>query len=101
MLGVMTIFRPEGPPEVRPLTATPELEELQKLVGGYLEAVPMWKRFRGKPCAAFCDEEGKLKEYPVNVAASAEWKRVAPLVGDVLVGTVVVLTGDSEFMDSL
>ena len=103
MQGTMLIYRPESAtPEKQTLTGPLELDALQKIIGGYLERVPMWQRFNGAECVALCDEEGKIKEKPVNVAATVEWQRAQSLpVDDVLVGTVVVLTGDDAFMQSL
>jgi Domain of unknown function (DUF3846) len=103
MKGTITIFRPDAViSEQRKLDAPPGLEVLHELVGGYIERVPLWPKYEGQPCVALCDEEGKLKNYPVNMAATQAWRRVAPaFTDDVLVGTVVVLTGDSEFMNAL
>lgn len=39
-----------------------ELEEMQKMVGGYIQAVYPWE----EPVALICDEEGLLKQYPFN-----------------------------------
>lgn len=46
-------------PEVREIDG--ELETMQKLVGGYIQMVPM-----GNGVDLVCDEEGKLKDYPLN-----------------------------------
>lgn len=60
-----------------------ELEELQELVGGYVEAV---RTKDGRRMAL--DEEGKFKDKPVNEKASEladifPWDRI---VGDAVVG---------------
>lgn len=52
------------------------LEELQKFVGGYIEAVPY-----ANP-VAYCNEEGRLNGLPTNVCASRRFKQ--ELVGDVI-----------------
>lgn len=109
MRGRMLIVRPEGARpsiEVRELSGPPPLADLQSLVGGYLEAVPHFCQLltpEGRTVAtAFCDEEGKLKGLPFNLLATAMWQASASgPTGDVLVGTVVIVTGDQELMTSL
>lgn len=57
------------------------LARLQELVGGYIEAVPV-----GKGHYVICDEEGKLKNKPLNIPATVMFGRdFDPFVGDVLV----------------
>lgn len=54
-----------------------ELEELQRIVGGYIECVP----FPGVPDAVLiCNEEGKLKELTPNIFFGS----------DVIRGTLIV-----------
>jgi len=54
--------------------------------GGYLEAIPM-----GEGHAAYIDEEGKLKNLPINPVASFLWyKRLRPM-DDFLVGDCVIV----------
>lgn len=53
-----------GLPEVRSVEAT--LESLQSLIGGYLQAV----NFGGRGLA-HADEDGKRKQLPVNLVATA------------------------------
>jgi len=107
MKGEALIYRPDGrQPERRDLTTSnPEslLPMLQTLVGGDIEAVPMWVSLPdGRACVAFCNEEGKLDELPFNPLATAAWYRAARQpMGDELVGTVVVVFGDEEFMEAL
>lgn len=61
------------------------LENLQKLVGGYIEAVTL------KPgLVILCNEEGKLRGLPFNMTIQGE-----PLVGDI----VVIGTEGEEFGD--
>jgi hypothetical protein len=61
------------------------LENLQKLVGGYIEAVTL------KPgLVILCNEEGKVRGLPFNMTIQGE-----PLVGDI----VVIGTEGEEFGD--
>lgn len=60
-----------------------ELEDLQKMLCGYIEAIP----HPGKDdCVILCNEDGKLQRLPFNM-----W-----IPGDYLVGTVIVLGIDGE-----
>lgn len=80
------------------ITAPPSLETLQEIVGGYIEAVPYFNSYGGEPCVAFCNEEGKLDGLPVNEVATAAWGEVLAKHGglfDLLVGDIVIVTGDA------
>jgi len=107
MKGYAHVYQPGEPaPLVVPFNAAPSLQFVQKHVGGYIEPVPFFITYRGQRCVAFCDEHGKRKGLAVNEAANALWAMCAvpspfALAGDVLVGPVVVLFGDKEFMASL
>lgn len=70
----------------------PTLDELQKWVGGYIEAVPYWEAHLGKPAVVYCNEEGKLDGLPLNQRATGLWWSVlGQPVDDVLVGDVVIV----------
>lgn len=104
---MMTIYADNRTPELEYLDAPPTFETLQAKVGGYIEAVPHWYSIPQDngppaPCAAFCNEEGKLNGLPLNVTATALWHRDAGgSTGDVLVGDVVLIWGDRELIDAL
>lgn len=78
------IRKPHEKPEVIDIDNT--LEALQKVVGGYIEAVGL-----GCSWVLLCDEEGKFKGYERNIK----------LDGDVVVGNVLFVQdgGDGEFTD--
>lgn len=87
-----TLYRVDGTQEeVRPLDGRAfSLEEMQTLVGGYIQIVKakepgMW---------IVCDEDGKVRNppKPINVVATASW--VGKDYGDPLVGTVLVGTAE-------
>lgn len=101
MAGIMTIIKADGGLEKKALDTAPKLEALQAAVGGYIEVVPYFDTYLGQKAVAYCNEDGKLKGLPVNEQATRFWgyalRPVMPLF-DVLVGDVVVLTGDEEFL---
>jgi len=107
MKGEAHVYRPgDSAPLVVRFDAAPPLEFLQEHITGYIEPVPFFTTYRGRRCVAFCDEEGKRKGLAFNDMANRLWAScdVPPpfeLVGDVLVGPVVILFGDSEFMAAL
>jgi hypothetical protein len=116
MRGSMILFRPGHEPELRELDRPPTLEELRDGVGGDLERVLYFETiaFAGTVlnCIAFCNEHGKQDHLPINEGATAAWERAVQRSGhelrdksgtlkDWLVGPVIVLFGDREFMDSL
>lgn len=103
----MHIFRPDKDmPEVREYYRPVTTDMLHEFIEpGYLETVPLFETYVGERCVAFCHEEGKLKDLPFNQAASLRWAAALGCtlseIGDHLVGTVVVITGDDEFMETI
>lgn len=128
MKGKALIYRPgQYEPETIDLTEAVTLEFLQKAVDGWIEKVPSFETIEiagaNTPCVVFCNEEGKLKRLPCNNAATIAWdrairqmldaagKRLYPTglwnyaeswaPADVLVGPVIVITGDDELMETV
>jgi hypothetical protein len=114
MRGTMLTYKPGSPhPIVHRLTAPPELQLLQAAVGdGYIEHVPYFEtiNWEGEDhiCVALCNEDGKRLQLAMNHTATDLWDRslqrnrkVASASPDYLVGSVVVLFGDPEFMEAL
>lgn len=65
------------------------------LDGGYLEGIG--GDFDGVRWSGYCDEEGKLKGLPMNVAATSFAQAVGwPVSGDVLCGPVVFVGPPDE-----
>lgn len=72
----------------------PELDQLQALVGGYIELIPGFHKleYNGKVYSrgqAFADEDGHRKRLTLNQRASIAWRKSAPLSRGQLVGPVV------------
>lgn len=89
----MTVLKVDGTVEVTEPDSV-SLEDVQKGVGGYIEAVPYFDVYEGEECQAWCDEEGKIKNYPMNEDATKLWYRIMGVRGgDYLVGDIVILTG--------
>lgn len=78
-------------------SGTSMLTQLQQIIGGYVETVPVGEG------TLYLDEEGKLKGQVMNLAANellaVAGTRLQP--GDVIVGTVVLLgPADDEGWDT-
>lgn len=102
MQGTMIKIAADGTRSDAPLTSPPELKVLQEGVGGWIEMVPGFEKFEGVSAVVFCNEEGKLNGLPVNMAASYFWyAALGRHAGDVLVGDVVIITGDDELLGEL
>lgn len=105
MKGTATIIKVDGTIEMHDYDGkVPDFKVLQGFVGGYIEMIPRFSTYQGKNCVAFCNEEGKLDGLEFNSAATQAWFQAMNVVsggGDFLVGNVVVLTGDKEFMRAL
>lgn len=90
-----TILNTKGKAET--FDGKPSLSDLQKAVGGCIETIPMFTSYRGKPCVAYCNEEGKLNGLPFNFEATELWVQNAVDNGamnvtDVLLGDIVTGT---------
>lgn len=117
MKGTALIYRPRQlEPEIMPMVRPPTLAALQQAVDGYIEVVPYFDRIEVEgervPCLAFCNEDGKGQQRPFNRAATDAWEKHLDTVGiplrdhsgnykDFLVGSVIVLYGDPEFLTAL
>lgn len=88
------------------------LADMQEAVGGPIETVPGFVCMRYKDeevfGTAFCNEEGKLDREPINDRATSIWeaslsREAGHLVSadDFLVGNVIFVWGDDEFMEAL
>jgi hypothetical protein len=117
MKGTIISIKPDGTQSTTEVDGSPRLEVLKAAIdGGYLEAVPGFDMFEHNgvlhDCCAFCDEEGKLKQFPINFDATMHWQIALRRAGhpglmtragfaDVLVGQIAVVFGDAEFMEAL
>lgn len=67
------------------------LEELQNLVGGYIERIAM-----PNGQAMYINEEGKLNDLPYNNRATTILKLHRLIPNDYIVGDVVILSNEEE-----
>ena len=84
---VRTVGIIESTTPTRPLT----LEQLQKMVGGYVEQVKV--QYEGRRLYACIDEEGKLKLKEPNVMATLMYRTANPGSNQIIVGDMVILDG--------
>jgi hypothetical protein len=109
MKGLAFIIPVSGPIREIELTEPVPLKLLQEAVGGYIEAVPYFSTYEGEPCVAFCNENGKLDGLSLNIRATEAWDigmggplaRGGRAMSDVLVGDVIIITGDVEMLEEL
>jgi len=120
--GVLYII-PADPKAIRErceITTPPTIEELRKIIGDYIgtvhgfTSIDVYGDGRSMPCVAFCNEDGKRLELPVNWLATGMWHDALVRKGsrfgvlaegggyeDHLVGVIVVISGNSRLMDEL
>jgi len=111
MLGFVEIFDVNDQTNSRLYRATHPLtlQRAQRIVGGYIEAIPNWVTYLHNDgqlydACALCNEDGKGMGLGVNRLATARWAQaigmpIHELVRrDVLVGNVVLIFGDKDFM---
>ncbi len=92
MEGLLRNFRTDGTVQHTKLHGRlPTLEELQAVVGGYIEMVPYIREDAGgRKIVCFANEEGLLKRLPKNPDL---------LFRGLIVGDVAVLSGDPEWWE--
>lgn len=115
MKGTALLYKPNiTTPEITEFDTPVDLEFLQKAVGGFIEIVPRFRiiEYNGetKDCIVFCNEDGKGMGLPINANATIMWENSLPPPGlrnpqgqyvDVLVGNILAVFGDDDFMESL
>ena len=69
----VTVIQPDGVVTVTEHADVP-LEMLQRAVGGFIQMVPHFTQYDGHPCEAYVNEEGRLKNMPLNAKATALWE---------------------------
>lgn len=89
--------------EGRVLTAQPTLDMLVFGVEGHIEIVPRFNKFGGRPCIAFCNEEGKMQGKRPNHLAQILWEEnVGRIINeDQLVGNIVIIVADAAFLRAM
>jgi hypothetical protein len=113
----MLIYNPnEKLAMIKPIASPPEVEDIRTILSGPLQLVPNFNNVlygdKTQTCIAYVNENGKLTNAAFNQAATAEWERALNrqsqslrrndgVIVDYLVGPVVVLFGDDEFMKEL
>jgi hypothetical protein len=103
MKGKLYILTNDKKREVRELDKPPTGDEIREILGGWMELVPRFNTYEKQPCIAYCDEEGKMKNLSHNYEATHAWSTSMKMSLhniDPLRGTIVVLTGDKEFMEA-
>lgn len=123
MKGRQYVITPGRKTVATPLNTPPTLQAMKDVVGGYIERVPMLDTYWAPEdkmtlsCVAYCNEDGKRFNLPHNMRATLDWDAAlraiegpdGPLyprgllrsdgrASDRLVGPVIVIVGDTEFM---
>lgn len=86
MAGKLVVIFPDGSRDEEDYTGRePEMEQLIKLVGGWVEQIPAMVRYDGRLCKCYADEEGLLKGLPVNHTASRLVRHHFQIVGRMVI----------------
>lgn len=102
MFGTMITICANGATEFAPLNRQVDLEKIQKVVGGWIKQIPFFDVIDGKPCIAFCNEDGQNLNLPLNTGATLLWYNAMEAANrfttETLVGDIVIFSGDEEFL---
>ena len=86
MSGKMLVIYPNGQTTEEDYSGDePPLESLQAHVQGYIEAIPGMVRYKDQLCVAYVNEEGLLRDLPVNHYASRLVRHDYRIVGNMVV----------------
>lgn len=69
----ITVIKPNGEKDSLTQPKSPDLKQLQGAVEGLIETVPHLVKFEGRNCEAYCNEEGRLHNLPLNPEATKVW----------------------------
>jgi len=83
-MGTATVYRLDGTTEL--LDHRPTLEESRKIIDGWIELIKV-----GRTTTLVVDEEGRIKDKPVNREITAMYGHCT--YGGYIVGDVIVLEG--------
>lgn len=76
MSYTVVVMSPDGRRVRTTQARRPDLDQLQRAVGGFIETVPHFTRLgelrRG---VAYCNEYGRLHRLPLNADATTEWRK--------------------------
>jgi hypothetical protein len=115
MLGILHIIpaNPGSAPRVIRLERPVTEKEIQDAVGGPVGFIANFDTVTQDGtislCYAFCDEQARHRARPQNRQATTLWSQALVRrfgagqaeLPEVLLGSVVVITGDSEFLEAL
>lgn len=103
MRGTLLCIQTNGAVSSTLLIAPPHISTLRRIVQGHIEVIPYFDCYEGTRCIAFCNEEGKLHELPLNPYAQIHWLRALGVsnANDHLAGNVAVVIGDDELLEAL
>lgn len=118
MEGTAIVYHADGTVNLHgPLREQPNLKWLKEQVNGYIQLIPLFQKIKiggiEHECIAYCNEEGKLNLLPFNRTATELWDASIKAINrgtlrdnegkyhDVLVGSIVVVFGDEEFMEEM
>ncbi len=115
MRGILHYVYPDRPMDVMNLSVPPDFTKFQSDVGGDIEIIRGWDQhytFSGGlvPATVLCNIDGVGLKLPFNFWATAAWQSILGAKGDRLLrplntfrlyGTVIIVTGDIEFLDAI
>ena len=94
------IVPPDGIITTQNIKGNFDLSILQKIVGGYVDIVPHFNKYGEDRCIVFCNEDGKMRQLPVNRYATillyASCWPSNDYHQDHLVGTIAIVAGPRE-----
>lgn len=99
MEGHSLLIRPTGGASYDTHDRPEDGESIAERIGGSFQLIPGFDTYQGRRCLAYCHEEGKLLRLPYNPEAQRLWHAASPnAMFDVLVGNVLIIWGDEQFM---
>ena len=113
MWGKAYLYKPgDEIPQVTELNKAPTLEFLQQQVEGYVEKVPEFTKYippgedKPRKCTVYCNEDGLMKQLPLNVIPTRLWNSILRNMGRplrdpcILVGPILITVNEPRKLQS-
>lgn len=84
-MGRVITIKADGTTEVTEPAKKPTLEQMQQMVGGYIEQVPGLVKYNGETGIMICNEEGLLFPHRNYFNAKASMIARRRIVGDIFI----------------
>lgn len=78
---IVTVWHEDGSIQALTIAKDDEYATLSHAVGGFIETVPLFNRYEGRACRAYCNENGIMEGQIPNWPATKAWRDILKKAG--------------------